>query len=71
MFERFIPKYASENSDTCSEIKKNISKTKYENTCSKLTNKNRKPIDKTSSKLAREKPEQYHLVSILLGLNNF
>ena len=71
MFERFLPKYASENSDTCSEIKKNMSKTKHKNTCSKLTHKSTKAIGKTYYKLAIEKPEQYHLVSILLSLNNF
>ena len=64
MFENVLPKYASENSHTCSEIKEKIYQKHIKNICSKLTNKNTKAIGETYSKLAVEKSEQYHLVSI-------
>ena len=65
MFENALPKYASENSHTCSEIKEKIyQKHIIKDICSKLTNKNTKAIGETYSKLAVEKSERYHLVSI-------
>ena len=74
MFENVLPKYASENSHTCSEIKEKIyQKHIIKNICSKLTNKNTKTIGETYSS-QRQKSQNniiwclYHKFERFLGV---